>query len=88
LSALATQATTLTLRKTAPDTELLAIVERVFETIIAHYTTATYLFGFASRCTTFWEEQVWVDTETVGLILPGSVCAQRYLFVFHVNCLR
>jgi hypothetical protein len=48
LSALATQATTLTLRKTAPDTELLAIVERVFETIIAHYTTATNLFGFAS----------------------------------------
>jgi hypothetical protein len=47
LSALTTQATTLTLGKTAPDTELLAIVERVFETIIAHYTTATNFFCLA-----------------------------------------
>jgi hypothetical protein len=45
LSALTTQATTLTLRETAPDTELLAIVERVFETVVAHYTTAANLFG-------------------------------------------
>jgi hypothetical protein len=47
LSALTTQATTLTLRKTAPDTKLFAIVERVLKTVIAHYTTAANLFGFA-----------------------------------------
>jgi hypothetical protein len=48
LSALTTQATTLTLGQTAPDTKLLAIVERVFETVVANYTTAANLFGFAS----------------------------------------
>jgi hypothetical protein len=48
LSALTTQATTLTLRKTAPDTKLFAVVKRVFETVVANYTTAANLFGFAS----------------------------------------
>jgi hypothetical protein len=48
LSTLTTQATTLTLGQTAPDTKLFAVIKRVLKTVIANYTTAADFFGFAS----------------------------------------
>ena len=76
LGALATQAATLTLGQPAPDAELFTVRERVLEALTTNDATTTHFFGFARACTTLGEEEIGVDTETVGLVLPPSVGTQ------------
>ena len=70
---LATDAATLTLAHAAPDAELLAVGERVLEALHAHDATAADLFGLARRSAALGEEQVRVDAEAVGVVLPAAV---------------
>jgi hypothetical protein len=66
-------ATPLTLAHAAPDAELLAVGEGVLEAVLTYHATAAHLFRLTSGRTPFWEEQVGVDPEAVGEILPRLV---------------
>lgn len=67
---LATQAATLALAHAAPDTELLAVVERVFQAVLANNAAPTDFLGFFGGRTTLREEQIWFDAKTVGEVPP------------------
>jgi hypothetical protein len=69
----AADAAAFTLAHSAPDAKLLSIGEGVLEAILADDTTPAHLFGFTGRRTSLRKEQVWVNTHTVGLALPGSL---------------
>jgi hypothetical protein len=69
---LATKTTALTLGETAPDAKLLAIGKRIFKAFTANNAALAHFFCFAGTGTAFWEEQVWIDTKAVGLILPTA----------------
>lgn len=79
LGALASQTTTLALGKSAPDAELLAVGEGVFEALHANFATTTHFFGFAGGGTTLRKEKIGIDTQAVGLVLPRAVIAFRAL---------
>jgi hypothetical protein len=73
LGPLPTKAAPLALAETTPDAKLLAVDKRVLEAVESYHATATDLFGLTGRGATLWEEQVGVDTETVGLVLPARL---------------
>jgi hypothetical protein len=73
LGPLPPKAAPLALTETTPDAELLAVDERVLEAVESYHTSATDLLGLAGRGATLWEEQVGVDTEAVGLVLPTGL---------------
>jgi len=77
LGALTAQATTLTLRQTTSDAELLTVSECVFETLLANFATSAYLFGFTGGGATLGEKEVGVHSQAVGLVLPCAVVAFR-----------
>lgn len=70
LGTLTTQATTLALGETAPDSELLTVHQGVLEALETNCATTAHFFGFTGGCSTLWEEEVGVDTETVRVVLP------------------
>jgi hypothetical protein len=80
-----TQASPFALTHAAPNTELLAVVEGVLETVLASHTTATDFFGFARRCSTFGEKEVRIDAHAVGSGLPATIFHSAHQFHdFHV----
>jgi hypothetical protein len=70
---LAADTPTLTLRQSAPDTELLAVGEGIFETIFANDAATADFFGFTGGRTALGEEQIGVNAEAVCLVLPGTI---------------
>ena len=68
---LAAEAAALPLAHAAPDAELLAVGERVLEAVLAHDAAAADLLGLPGGRTPLGEEQVGVDAEAVGVVLPG-----------------
>ena len=69
----AAQAATLALGQPAPDAELLAVVERVLQALHAHHAPAADLLGLPGGRSPLREEQVGVDPEAVGLVLPTAL---------------
>jgi hypothetical protein len=65
--------TPLTLAHAAPNAELLAVRQGKLEAVGAHHATAANLFGFTRRGTAFREEEVRIDAEAVGLVLPAAL---------------
>src|SRR5437763_4263400 len=63
----------LTLAHAAPDTELLAVGQRVLEAVLPDDAATADLFGLARGSTSLRKEQVGVDTHAVGLALPGRL---------------
>ena len=68
-----TDAPPLTFTHTAPDTELLAIGQRVLEALIAHDAAPAHLFCFLRRSAALREEQVGIDAQAVRLQLPAAI---------------
>jgi hypothetical protein len=62
LCALTTQATTLALRQTTPDTKLFPVGKGVIQTLLTHFAASTHFFGFPSGCTALRKEQVGVNS--------------------------
>ena len=60
----------LTLGQSAPDAELLAVLKRELEAVLAHDTTTADLLGLSRRRPALREEEIGIDTETVGVVLP------------------
>ena len=69
------QTAALTLGQSAPDPELLAVGQRVLETVLTHHTSPADLLGLPCGCTTLREEEVGVDPHAVGSRLPVAVLA-------------
>ena len=67
------EAAPLSFREPAPDPELLTVGERVLEALLAHDTPPAHLFCLARRGTTLGEEEIRIDTQAVGLVLPAPV---------------
>jgi hypothetical protein len=80
---LATQFAALALGQTAPNAELLAVREREVETVLLHDAATADFLGFTGGRSTLWEEQIRVDTQTVGLVLPLTVADERQHPTFH-----
>ena len=57
----------------APDAELLAIGEGVLEALEADDAAPAHLLGLPGRRAPFREEEVGVDAQAVGLVLPAAV---------------
>src|SRR5438105_8649000 len=57
----------------APDAELLAVGEGVFEALEAHDAAPAHLLGLPRGRPPLGEEEVGVDAEAVGLVLPAPV---------------
>ncbi len=74
--ALTPDAPTLALAHSAPDAELLAILQCVFEAVLAYHAAAADLLGLSGRGSPLGEEKVRIDTETVGKIMPS-----RFIFL-------
>src|SRR5690606_28663014 len=70
---LAADAAPLALAHAAPDAELLAVHQGILEALGAHHAAAAHLLGLAGRGSPFREEEVGVDAEAVGVVLPGAV---------------
>ena len=62
----------LPLREPAPDPELLAVDQGVFQAVHPHDTAAADLLGLSRRGAPLGEEEVGIDPEAVGLVLPGA----------------
>ena len=60
----------------APDAELLAVRQGVFEAVLTHNAAAADLLGLPGGGASLREEEVWVDTHAVRLVLP---CLARHL---------
>src|SRR5947209_854228 len=56
----------------APDAELLAVLEGVLEALEADDAAPAHLLGLPRRRAPLREEEVGVDAETVGLVLPAA----------------
>lgn len=67
---LATNPTPFTLAHATPDAELLAVRKGELETVILDNAATADFFGLAGRRTTLGKEEVWIDTEAVGKLLP------------------
>src|SRR5690606_40858031 len=83
--ALATDAPPLTLAHAAPDAELLAVAQRVLEALPAHDAATTDFLRFTRGRTALRKEQIGVDTEAVGEVLPGRVFSLFTEQVSHVR---
>lgn len=64
------QAAAFTFGHPAPDPELFAVVQRVLEAILPDHAAPADFFGLSGRATSFWEEQVGVNTQAVRRTLP------------------
>jgi len=84
LRALTAELASLTLGKTAPNAELLAIGKCVFKAFVSHDAALADFLGFTRGGPAFRKEEVWIDAEAVRLILPSAVSAQLDLLVVHV----
>ena len=84
LRALATELAALTLRETAPNSELFPVRQGVLEALIAHDAAFAHFLGFAGGGSSFRKEEVGIDAKAVGLILPSAVSTQLDLLVVHV----
>src|SRR3954447_6862113 len=73
--ALTPDAATLPLGEPAPDAELLGVDDRVFEAGLTDDAAAADLLGLPGRCAPFREEQVGVDAQAVGILLPTEILA-------------
>ena len=69
----ATDAAPFTLAEPAPDAELLAVTEGELEALLAHHAAAADLLGLPRRCAPLGKEQVGIDAEAVGMLLPALV---------------
>jgi len=69
---LAAQASAFSLAHRPPDPKLLAVIQGVFEAVLADHTPATDFLRLLGRRTTLGEEQVRLDPEAVGKIPPSS----------------
>jgi hypothetical protein len=63
----------LPLRETAPDAELLTVGERVLEAVDAHLTPPADGLGLAGGGSPLREEEVGIDAEAVGVLLPTAL---------------
>jgi hypothetical protein len=77
LGALTSQAAALALGEPAPDAEFLTVGEGVLETLLSHFATSTDFFGLAGGCAALGKEEVGVDPQAIGLVLPCAVVAFR-----------
>src|SRR5581483_1755243 len=75
--ALAAEAATLPLGQAAPDAELLAVAQRVLEALEAHLAAAAHGLRLPGGRTTLGEEQVGVDAEAIGPLLPAAFAVRR-----------
>jgi hypothetical protein len=73
LGALAANASALTLGESTPDPELLAVLQRELEALTAHHAASADLLGLTRRGAPLGEEEVGIDTETVGVVLPPVI---------------
>ena len=67
----------LTLGEAAPDAELLAVGERVFEAVDADLAAPAHGLGFPGGRTPLGEEEIGVDPEAVGVLLPPALALSR-----------
>ena len=77
LRPLAADAAALTLGEPAPDAELLAVLEGELEALLAHDAPAADLLGLARRGAPLGEEEVGIDAEAVGVVLPAVIARDR-----------
>src|SRR5581483_8400713 len=68
---LAADPAALALAHAAPDAELLTVLERVLEALLAHDAAAADLLGLPGGRASLREEQVGVDAQTVRVVLPA-----------------
>ena len=80
---LATDAAAFTLAHPAPDAELLAVLEGVLEAVLTHDTASAHFLGFAGARTTLGEEEVGVDAQAVGVVLPGPFLGFGFVIQRH-----
>ena len=71
--ALAADAAALPLGEAAPDPELLAVGERVLEAVDPHLAAPAHRLGLPGGRAPLGEEEVGVDPEAVGLLLPAAL---------------
>ena len=67
----APDATAFPLAHAAPDAELLAVDQRVLEAVLTHDATPADLLGLAGGRAPLGKEQVGIDSEAVGVLLPA-----------------
>ena len=72
--ALAADAAAFPLGHATPDPELLAVPQRVLEALVLHLAAAAHGLGLLGGGSSLREEQVGIDPEAVGALLPTSVC--------------
>jgi hypothetical protein len=77
LGTLTSQAAALALGEPAPDAEFLTVGEGVLETLLSHFATSTDFLGLAGGCAALGKEEVGVDPQAIGLVLPCAVVAFR-----------
>ena len=77
LGPLAADAPALTLGEPAPDAELLAVLEGELEALLANDAPAAHLLRLARRGAPLGEEEVGIDAEAVGVVLPAVIARDR-----------
>jgi hypothetical protein len=70
---LATKAAALSLGESTPDPELLPIVEGILEAVSLYLAASAYGLCLASTRSPLWEEEVRVNAEAVGSLLPATI---------------
>src|SRR6185436_6654216 len=61
----------LPLAEPAPDAELLAVGERVLQALVLDLTAPAHALGLPGRCPSLREEEVGIDPQAVGPLLPA-----------------
>src|SRR5687767_14607929 len=69
------EAPALALAHPAPDAELLAVAQRVLQAVLAHHAAAAHLLGLPGRGAPLREEEIGIDAQAVGVVLPAAVVA-------------
>ena len=77
--------TALTLAHATPDAELLAVLQGVLEAVLSHDTAPADLLGLPGGSPALGEEEVGVDAQTVGEILPGLLFGFGFVVERHEN---
>src|SRR5690606_10540739 len=70
LRALAPDTAPFALGQPTPDPELLAVLQRELETLLLDDAPSAHLFGLTGGGAALGEEEIWIDAETVGAVLP------------------
>src|SRR5271170_6764762 len=69
----AAQTATLALTHSTPDSELLPVVEGVFETLVAYDAAPTDFLRLSGRRSAFGEKQIGIDAHAVCAGLPATI---------------